>query len=288
MRNKALIESIVGLVVGGSIVGLLYYIIPQEKLNAMLPDTQRETIFFLLTVINGPFVAIFIHELGHLLMGLFQGYQLQLFIVGLLGVHRKDNKIRFFLNRNLQFFGGVAATSPTEITTKIKYEYANILIAGPLFSLVFGFVLVVGSNFVLHSFSFAFAFTGIISLGLFLVTVVPNKSGIFFTDRKRVQRLLNNDRVGEIELAFITSSSKILIENGYRNLSLQDLRLLQSDNEWNVKFWGFYYEYQYQLENGNLGMADKLKAKLILYKDLIPNTLWSSLFFNETGNINSE
>ncbi len=281
MKNKALIESVIGLVLGGAIVGLFYFIIPEGKVNAIIPSTQKESFIFILSLINGPFIAIFIHELGHLFVGLIQGYQLQLFIVGLLGVHRKHGNIRFFLNRNLQFFGGITATYPLEISPKIKQEYINILIAGPLFSLVFGLGFITFSNIIIEDLRFTFAFTGVISLGLFLATTLPNKSGVFFTDRKRVQRLLNNHRIGEIELAFLTSASKILIENGHRNLSLQDLRLIQSDSEAIVKFWGYYYEYQFQIENGNQDMADELMTKIILFKDIFPKSYWSALFLSE-------
>ena len=37
------------------------------------------------------FLVLAVHEFGHLLTGLFQGFQLQFFVIGFLGIKRKDS-----------------------------------------------------------------------------------------------------------------------------------------------------------------------------------------------------
>jgi hypothetical protein len=254
-----------------------YYLIPKESLLKILPNSSLETTIFIGSIVLCPFIAIFIHELGHLLAGLIQGFKLQLFVVAFLGIKRVDDKIEFYFNKELQFFGGIAATSPLQISKNLKKQFAFILIAGPLFSLIFGILLILLFNLTDSVFNSSIGITGVISIGLFFATTLPNKSGVFFTDRKRMQRLLDNGRTGEIESSFIKASSQLLIDNHYKNISIEDLKMIQSDEEPIIQFWGHYYEFKHFEDSGNEEMALTIKSKLYHYKEIVPQNIWKSL-----------
>lgn len=280
MNNKTFKDSLIGLALGMAIMLIAYYLIPKEIILKLFPKSPVETIVFISSVILCPFIAILFHELGHLLAGLVQGFKLQLFVVAFLGIKRVDDKVVFYFNKDLQFFGGIAATSPQKITNFLKKQFAYILIAGPLSSLVFGLIFLFLFKTTDSIFNPSMGIVGIISSGLFLATTLPSKSGVFFTDRKRMQRLLDKGRVGEIEYSFLRTTSQLLIDAHYKNISLEDLKIIQSDDEPIIKFWGYYYEFKYFEEIGNQDMALTIKNYLNNYKELIPKTIWKSLSIN--------
>ena len=277
MNNKTVKDSLIGLFLGMAIMLSAYYLIPKESLLKILPNSSLETTIFIGSIVLCPFIAIFIHELGHLLAGLIQGFKLQLFVVAFLGIKRVDDKIEFYFNKELQFFGGIAATSPLQISKNLKKQFAFILIAGPLFSLIFGILLILLFNLTDSVFNSSIGITGVISIGLFFATTLPNKSGVFFTDRKRMQRLLDNGRTGEIESSFIKASSQLLIDSHYKNISMEDLKMIQSDEEPIIQFWGHYYEFKHFEDIGNEEMALTIKSKLYHHKEIVPQNIWKSL-----------
>jgi hypothetical protein len=280
MNNKTFKDSLIGLVLGMAIMLSAYFLIPKETILKLFPKSPVETIVFISSVILCPFIAILLHELGHLLAGLIQGFKLQLFVVAFLGIKRVDDKVVFYFNKDLQFFGGIAATSPQKITNYLKKQFAYILIAGPLSSLNFGLLFLFLFKTTDSIFNSSIGIIGIISSGLFLATTLPSKSGVFFTDRKRMQRLLDKGRVGEIEYSFLKTTSQLLIDAHYKNISLEDLKIIQSDDEPIIQFWGYYYEFKYFEEIGNQDMTLTIKNHLNNYKEQIPKTIWKSLSIN--------
>ncbi len=280
MNNKTFKDSLIGLVLGMAIMLSAYYLIPKETILKLFPKSPVEIIVFISSVILCPFIAILIHELGHLLAGLIQGFKLQLFVVAFLGIKRVDDKVVFYFNKDLQFFGGIAATSPQKITNFLKKQFAYVLIAGPLSSLVFGLIFLFLFKTTDSIFNASIGIVGIISSGLFLATTLPSRSGVFFTDRKRMQRLLDKGRVGEIEYSFLRTTSQLLIDAHYKNISIEDLKIIQSDDEPIIQFWGYYYEFKYFEELGNSEKAVLIKEKLQAYKEIVPVNIWNSLSIN--------
>lgn len=277
MKSKTLKDSLIGLLLGMVIMLGAIYLIPKESILKLFPNSPLETIIFFSSVILCPFFAIFLHELGHLMTGLIQGFKLQLFVVAFLGIKREEDKVTFYFNKELQFFGGIAATSPPKITNNLKKQFAYILIAGPLSSLIFGALFLFLFSVTDSIFNASLGITGIISSGLFLATTLPAKSGVFFTDRKRMQRLLDKGRIGDIEYAFLKTTSQLLIDTHYKNISLEDVKMIQSDAEPIIQFWGHYYEFKYFEEMGDEEKALSIKNNLSQYKEIIPKTIWNSL-----------
>lgn len=279
--NKKIIkDSVLGLFLGGGMVYLSYISVSKTTLMKFLPnDSLIENVIFFASLIFAPFIAIMLHELGHLLAGLFQGFRLELFVAGFLGIKRDDKKIKVYFNTNVQYFGGVAATSPIKILTdeELIRKYRTILISGPLLSFIFcliPFLILYYSDSALNPF---FGLLSVTSLGIFLATTIPNKSGIFFTDRKRYQRLLDKGEIGRIELAFLQIVNQSLLENTCKNLPLERIQKLKTDQDKIIQFWGYYFEYQYYKDNNDIPLAETVKQTLINYKLLMPSAIWKSL-----------
>lgn len=190
------------------------------------------------------FLVLGIHKLGHLLTGLAQGFRFELFVVGPLGIKREDDKIKVYLNKDIQFYGGVAATLPRNNHPDNDKMFANILIAGPIASLLLAIIL--GVLYFLMDFEYSnFLFIGgLMSFGILLATTVPNKTGIFFTDRKRFQRLTSDGPEREIELAVLRTTGAYGIDGSYVNANEDDIELMISDPDY--KYMGLFAKLSYQ------------------------------------------
>jgi len=279
-NKKILIDSTIGLIMGGGLVFLVYEVIDKQTLLKFFPTESAlsNTIFFS-SVVLAPFVAIALHELGHLFAGLLQNFKTELYVVGFLGIKRENNKLRVYFNTNVQYFGGVAATSPTKLLeeTDLINKYKLILISGPIASLVVAFAAIGYFLFNNSLFNPFFGILGVASFGIFLATTLPEKTGIFFTDRKRFQRLNDKGEIGKTELAFLQIVNQTLLENTCKNIAIDKLALLKKDADNIIQFWGHYFEYQYFKDNNMADAALETKANLLSYKSYLPNAFWKTL-----------
>ncbi len=278
--KKILIDSLIGLVLGGGLVWIAYYCFNEQFIFKFFPkENSISKIIFFSSIVIAPFLAIAVHELGHLLAGIFQGFQVELFVVYFLGLRRTNGKLELFFNTNVQYFGGVAATSPKTLQNDndLIRKYAIILISGPLASLilaVISIIIVAKCDLQLNPFWGLLAVT---SFGIFIATTIPEKSGIFFTDRKRFQRLLDKGDIGKIELAFLQIVNQSLLENTCKNLSIDKVNMLKQDSDKIIQFWGYYFEFQFYKDNALAEDMQLMRASLDEYKKVIPKALWKSL-----------
>lgn len=278
-NKKIFIDSLVGLLLGGALMYAGYAAISKETLLKFFPDSQFESIVFYTSVIIAPIFAIVFHELGHLFAGLFQGFKLELFVVGFFGMKREDNKVKVYFNTNIQYFGGVAATSPKSILpdSELIDKYKIILISGPIASVLISIISFILFAIFDNAFNPFWGLLGITSFGIFLATTLPNKTGIFFTDRKRFQRLNDKGESGKIELVFLQTANQLLTGNTYSSLTLDNLNIIKSDRDEVMQFWGHYFEYQYYKEIDNQMELANSKDKLFQFKKLIPEGIWNTL-----------
>lgn len=95
-----------------------------------------------------------------------------------------------------------------------------------------------------------------------------------------MQRLLDKERIGDIEYSFLKTTSQLLIDSHYKNISLEDLKMIQSDGEPIIQFWGYYYELTYFEENGDEEKVLTIKNNLSQFKEIVPPTIWKSLLID--------
>jgi hypothetical protein len=242
---------------------------------------------FFMIVVTGIFVALAVHELGHLFMGLAQGFRFQLFVVGLLGLKRTEKGIHIYLNKNLGMMGGIAATVPVAPSPKNKKKFAWTVLSGPLTSLVFGISCVLVSLHTNYLVTWFLLIAGMSSIGLFFATTLPSKSGIFFTDRARFQRLISKGKAGETEEALLSIIAQTMSDNSHKNLSLAKSQLLQTDDEPFMRFWGYYYEFMYYKENELTEQANAAKTILLANRTLVSKQIWKVLKIDDQAEVYS-
>ncbi len=213
--------------------------------------------------------ALAAHELGHLLVGLFQGFKFHLYVAGFLGVRRNplDDEIEWYFNRDPNFFGGVAATLPTQKSPDLVKKLAAVVAAGPLTS-IGGALLVgipafwvtmnltaAGSNAALRAllvFSLIFALT---SFFLFLATTIPGRTGAFFTDRARFFRLIGGGKTAAIEQAVLEILAHSYSNQPYANVDPAQIELIQSDESDLMKAFALSLNYYYHLDRDEKELA---------------------------------
>ncbi len=173
---------------------------------AIRPEGAEEKILFAAFSLFAIWLVIALHEAGHLVAGLAQGFRLALFTAGFLGVRGTERGVQFFFNKDLNLVGGLAATFPERLVSgpDLRRKFAWIVAAGPLTSLIVGIAgLVIGNIFLRQlqppapltiKIGLVFLFiTGIFSLLIFLVTSLPLPSRGFMTDGARFLSLFGSE-----------------------------------------------------------------------------------------------
>lgn len=195
------------------------------------------------------FVVLAVHELGHLITGLYQGFRFELFIVGPLGIKRENDKLKIYFNKNLGYYGGATASSPVDEHPDNAQKFANMLLAGPVASLLFALVCALLGALLKGMGSIIFYAGCAFSTAIFLATTLPGKTGMFFTDRKRYQRLTIPGKDQEVELAMLRILGKFSREQSYRNINAEDIKVLIDDRYDFIRLFGLFTCICYQLEN---------------------------------------
>lgn len=233
------------------LVGVLFGLLVAQSsiIETIVPPKDQFNIWTALGIVLVIFLAIAVHELGHLLTGLAQGNKFQLFIVGPLGIKRVKEQVKVYFNKELGMYGGVAASSPTRFGEDTANKLAQVLLAGPLSSLIFAIFCFTIGTFLPQPIKFLVYVMGLISFMLFLATSLPSRSGIFYSDRKRYQRLKGQGIGKEVELAIIQANTLKVMDKSIRAMPEETLNKILQDDSPMFKYLGYYYLYEYHLGN---------------------------------------
>jgi hypothetical protein len=239
---------------------------------------EKPSIFIALPIILvAVLLAMAVHELGHLFTGMAQGFRFELFVVGLLGIKRDQGRIKVYLNKNVGMMGGMAATMPTVQHPDNRKKFARLILAGPVTSLLYGFICIGIAYMSVPIVAFFFFTSGACSIALFFATTLPTKTGIYFTDRARYFRMISKGKEGDSEEALIQIIAQSVADSHHKNISLQNVLTLQQDDTPFMKFWGFYYEHLYYKENEIADKAASTKETLMANRGLVPKQIWKVL-----------
>jgi len=180
---------------GGTVIGLSISAFP--ALDAVMRQTPLW--LYLSTLMGGLFLAVVLHEIGHLIGGLLVGFRFSLVAIGPFMVRRRGNAIRFEWNWQLRLRGAVAATYPPD-TQNLNRRMAVAVAGGPVMNallilLCVPLLLWLPSDAypTLWLFLVMVVFSCVITL--LSVTFVSRSMG-FLCDRARLQVLLSQGQDG--------------------------------------------------------------------------------------------
>lgn len=126
------------------------------------------------------------HEIGHLVGGLSQGMRFLMLIVGPFGWHASVSGVRFEWNTNVALMGGLAATIPTGAGNPSVRQLLVLIAGGPAASLLLTIFAVALAALSDPRFAAYWIFIAATSFGIFLVTLIPVRSGGFMSDGMQI------------------------------------------------------------------------------------------------------
>ncbi|GMQ57474.1 hypothetical protein AN1V17_18690 [Vallitalea sediminicola] len=211
-----------------------------------------------------------IHELGHIVMGLMNGWKFYMLVIGPFEWKREkpNEKVRFFLEKNIMMWGGMGGSYPINTSKDNLKIWSKVLIAGPIASIIIGITMIPIAIITGNLFFSMLVFMPI-SMGIVSGFPLPLKTGFLYTDGGRWIRLKrgNQEAAEEKALFLITENSMI---NGENSLPDEEVivPLLNSINP-SIQYYGLYYHYMLSKSNDNqtdmnyaLTKMNELKTKV--------------------------
>lgn len=186
---------LLGGLIGTLIVGLATWIAPllvdsnQSENHLVQQLAKAEEILTLWDVLALPVLILIVlgaHEVGHVLGGLSQGMRFLLLIVGPFGWHASVSGVRFEWNTNLALMGGIAATIPTKAGALRRRQLLVLVAGGPIASVLLAIFAVALATVSDPRFAAYCIFIAATSFGIFLVTLIPVRSGGFMSDGMQI------------------------------------------------------------------------------------------------------
>lgn len=250
---------------GFALATILFFILIRlsnviEFAKNMKVEAQEDKIILIIGVIIIMHFVLLIHELGHVVMGLLQRFRFELLVVGLLGIKREEEKIKIYLNKNLGYYSGLGLTVPKDDSSNNLRKFANVLLAGPIASIVFAVMCFFMVNYLANPYGVIVFTAGLASFGIFLATTIPSRSGMFYTDRKRYQRLMTAGKDQEVELAMLTILGSYMKNHSYKDIKKEVFDVLITDNDLFVKHYGLFNLICWQIEHEG-AIDDKVKKE---------------------------
>lgn len=160
-----------------------------ELLGPAAPDPGVPLPLLLLALPVVVFGVLFIHECGHLLGGRVAGFRFVLLVVGPLELTRAGGGVRLALNKNPALYGGIAGSVPPG-GRDLRRKMAVYVAGGPLASLALGITALLAASGLPGDGAFPLGITGLVSLVIAVVTLLPTRLGGFVSDGARLLMLL--------------------------------------------------------------------------------------------------
>lgn len=229
-------------------------------------------LLFILCAILCFIISSAVHELGHILMGLKEGFKFHLFIAGPFGFKRNENdKIVFYIEKDVCLWGGLGATIPKNDNINNFKKFGRILLGGPITSVVFGTIclplgIIMNNMFLL--------LLGAMPLGMGVVCLIPARNGAFYTDGGRWLRM-KNEKTKAVEIAIWNLTQKAIIEGNYAKANIVEIMVLINDKDIRTKYLGHYYAYCFYKDNNDIPNMEKEKRELKNLKEKVPKQMVS-------------
>ena len=220
-----------------------------------------EIIVYILISVLCYVVSGIVHELGHIIIGLMNGWKFSLFILGPLGLKVDENgHIKAYFEKRISLWGGVGGTFPKEIKEDNIKIWSKILLGGPLASIIMGAIFlplgIIKDNII-------FILLGAMPLAMGIVSIlpIPLKTGILYTDGGRLIRLNKGGQEADEENALFKLTEYQNISGDFSKFDINCIDPLLRSKDISINYYGYYYKFQYYKE-----ISDKEKMNFFIKK----------------------
>ncbi len=239
-KNLTRFILVILMLAGGALFGYFIGGYLRGGRPAAAPTTPTQYKLLLLPMILGIiFLVLAIHELGHVFAGISVGFEFRMITVGPF-MFRKEadqsgkKRLRFRWNTRLNAMGGLALCLPKS-DHQLRSKFIKFIAGGPLASLflallafaVYWFFYRGTPSFFTRSF---WAFTALMSGLIFLTTIIPMRSGGFFSDGGRMLNLFRGGPKAEVDLAILTSTAEATSGIRPREMNMAPLQKILARN----------------------------------------------------------
>ena len=218
------------------------------------------------------FVSTVVHEWGHVIAGLVQGWKLIMITTGPLKLYRNDltDKIRLGIEKNPLYWCGIGGTLPTKKEDAKIESYAGILLAGPVASIVLG--IIAGVALIWYR-PFFLVFLAPVALGMGLVCLIPGlKTGILYNDGTRYMRIRKEGAAHDEEKALF-EASVLRSFDADSEYSEEGIEAMTASKDAEFRYLGHFYAYQNaKSRKDEAGMA-KEQAQMESLKNNVPKSI---------------
>ncbi len=196
-----------------------------------LPDWGKVTLLVSAFLIAYLLVVV-LHELGHMLAGIAQGFRFWLISVGPVGFRRDANdKIKGFVQWGRSGIGGMSITLPQQNDPQVAKKFMFMILAGPLANLITGTIFLILAIFLFQSdgselFPQATALisliTGVLSWFVGIINLIPMQTGSpIMTDGTRIRRLMSGGNIAATEVAMVQITAYLMMGTSYKDIPSQ-------------------------------------------------------------------
>ena len=220
-----------------------------------------EIIVYILISVLCYVVSGIVHELGHIIIGLMNGWKFSLFILGPLGLKVDENgHIKAYFEKRISLWGGVGGTFPKEIKEDNIKIWSKILLGGPLASIIMGAIFlplgIIKDDII-------FILLGVMPLAMGIVSIlpIPLKTGILYTDGGRLIRLNKGGQEADEEIALFKLTEYQNIIGDFSKFDINCIDPLLKSKDISINYYGYYYKFQYYKE-----ISDKEKMNFFIKK----------------------
>jgi hypothetical protein len=214
-----------------------------------------------------------VHELGHIMTGLREGFKFHSIVAGPLGLKRDEHdRIVFYLEKDASLWGGLGATIPTNEHEDNYKKFGRILLGGPVASIIFGAIWLPLGIIQDHLF---FLLLGAIPMSMGIVSLIPMRNGAFYTDGGRWLRMHKNEKTKAVEVAIWNLTQQAIIQGSFEKANRNDIMILKNDEDIRTKYIGHYYAFYHYRDTKDVQNMEKEKAELEKLKGKVPKQMVS-------------
>lgn len=269
----------------GMILGVILAFVGPDITFEFIP---LQILLWLLSLVIAWFVAITVHEFGHIVGGWLGGMRFWMCMIGPLRIQQKENRIAIDFKRNVTSLSGFVVMLPVS-PDHLQRRMVLFIGGGPLFSLL-GSILIFGIYYLMDMFispttdSMAFSvFQGFLaslaalSLIAGVITLIPRQTFGFATDGRRLLNLFRGGVNGQQEAATLAIMSLSTSGTRPRDWDRQLLTTLFDDAANKPNILTYFLAYAHAVDTNDIPKAHIYLSSLICSWYRLPPAIQSSI-----------